>query len=355
MGRHFAFAVPLLKLGGCLVPARFFCCVVAVLLACADTSWGQNQQEVGKTPPSPPFVRGGERSPTPVSPPFVGGGERSFNPTSSAEKKVPLTSADIKPVETPKKSTVVVRHLEKKHDGYKVAETTHFRILHDQNKRLVDKVGEVAELTRAELQKKWFGDETTDWDGKCSIYLHPDRANYASKTKMKNTLGHMHTSLDWGGVALRSIHLPVSEASQVSDVLPHEVSHSVMAVRFQGQTPRWADEGMAMLAETPSSIAECVDRLPRYRQNDALFSLEVLMQTQEAEQYNTMEFYAQSTSLVQFFIARKGPEAFTTFLRTYISKGAEEALTKHYDIKGYADLEKRWQAFAFEKREPRTK
>ena len=244
----------------------------------------------------------------------------------------------------------MVRHLDKKQGGYQVAETAHFRILHEQGKKLVNKVGEVAEETRAQLQRKWFGDDTTDWDGKCAIYLHPDRANYATKTKMKNTLGHMHTTLDWGGVALRSIHLPVSEASQVSDVLPHEVSHSVMAVRFQGQTPRWADEGMAMLAETPASIADCVDRLPRYRRNDGLFSLEVLMQTQEPEQYNTMEFYAQSTSLVQFLVAQKDAPTFTSFLRAYISKGAEPALKKYYAINGYSDLERRWQAFAFGKK-----
>ena len=124
-----------------------------------------------------------------------------------------------------------------------------------------------------------------------------------------------------------------------------------MAVRFQGRTPRWADEGMAMLAETPASIDDCVDRLPRYRKNDALFALEVLMQTNEADHFNTMEYYAQSTSLVQFLTAQKGPQAFAQFLRTYANKGAEPALKQHYGIQGYADLEKRWQSFAFGKRQ----
>jgi hypothetical protein len=271
------------------------------------------------------------------------------NPTKREEKKAPLTPEEAKPAETPKKS-VIVRHLDKKQDGYNVAETKHFRILHDQKKPIVEKVGEIAESSRALIQRKWFAEEGTDWDGKCSIYLHPDREKYASKTGMKNTLGHMRT-LDWGGVFLRSIHIPCKEPDSVIDVLPHEVSHSVMAVRFQGRTPRWADEGMAMLAETGVSIKDCVGRLPRYRKNDSLFAVEVLMQTEEADHFNTMEFYSQSTSLVQFLTAQKGPRVFTDFLRTHIKKGAETALKQHYGINSFAELERRWQAFAFDNKD----
>jgi hypothetical protein len=271
------------------------------------------------------------------------------NPTKREDKSGLLTRAEVKPVEPPIKSSVLVRHLSKKLDGLQVAETAHFRILHDQDKPIVEKVGASAEITRATLQRKWFGEEATDWDGKCSIYLHANREKYASKTGMKNTLGHMRT-LDWGGVFLRSIHLPCKEPNLVDDVLPHEVSHSVMAVRFQGRTPRWADEGMAMLAETPGSVAECVGRLPVYRKNDGLFAIEVLMQTHEPDHFNTMEYYAQSTSLVQFLTAQKGPQTFTRFLRTSIMKGAEPALKQHFGIQGYADLEQRWQTFAFGKK-----
>jgi hypothetical protein len=270
----------------------------------------------------------------------------SANPPKVEEQKESLNFKDIKPAEVPKKSSVVVRHLDKTQGGLKVAETTHFRILHEQGKPLVDKVGQVAEETRDNLQRKWFGDLGTDWDGKCSIYLHADRDKYAKDTKMKNTLGHMST-LDLGGQLVRSIHLPCKEPSQVIDVLPHEVSHSVMAVRFQGRTPRWADEGMAMLAETPASYKDYTDRLPRYRKADGLFALEVLTQTNEPDHFNTLEYYAQSTSLVQYLTELKGPQAFAGFLKTYIGKGAVQALRQHYDIKSYADLEARWQAYAF--------
>jgi hypothetical protein len=242
---------------------------------------------------------------------------------------------------------VVVRHLDNTKDGYKIAETAHFRIMHDQKQNvLVDKVGTLAEIARTSAHRKWFGEVTEDMGGKCLIYLHANRDQYLDQTKMKNTLGHMRT-LSVSGLLSRTIHLPCKDVNDITDVLPHEVSHSVMALRFQGRAPRWADEGMAMLAESPASVQDYLGRLKRFKKKDSLFALEVLMQTEEPDHFSTVEYYAQSTSLVQFLTAEKGPQAFTAFLRTYISKGAEPSLKQHYGIGGFADLEKRWQKFAF--------
>jgi hypothetical protein len=241
-----------------------------------------------------------------------------------------------------------LRYLDEKVNGLKVAETPHFRILHDQDKDVVAKVAKIAEDARVALQKRWFGDVSIEWDGKCSIYLHGTLKDYSKKTGLKNTLGHMRT-LDLGIGIRRSIHVPCKEPRLATEILPHEVCHSVMAVRFQGQTPRWADEGMAMLAQTPDSVQECVGLLPGIRKNDNLFSLEVLMQTHEAEHMNTMEYYAQATSLVQFLCQLKGEQEFPKFLRTSLSKGYEPALKQHFGIESFRDLDERWQSFAFGK------
>ncbi len=247
-------------------------------------------------------------------------------------------------------ATPSLRHLEKKIDGMQVAESAHFRIVHDQDKKIVAKVAKVAEDTRLALQKKWFGDDSIDWDGRCTIYLHANREKYASKTGLRNTLGHMRT-LTWGdGVQMRSIHLPCKEPNLFEDVLPHEVCHSVLAVRFQGKTPRWADEGMAMLAESPAGLADCLGQLPKYRRTDSLFALEILMQTEETDHFQTQEFYSQSASLVQFLSSKKGPQVFTGFLRASIQSGYAKAFVQYYGIKSFSDLERQWQAFAFSKK-----
>jgi hypothetical protein len=256
------------------------------------------------------------------------------------------SSADAPPRPADKASGPIT-HLDKKVDNWRVAETPNFRILHDQSKELVDKVGRVAEQTRVNLQKKWFGDVTTDWDGRCSIYLHPDKKKYSAKAGLENALGHTRT-FSWGKeIQGRSIHLPAKQPQMLEDVLPHEISHSVLAVRYRGKTPRWADEGMACLAETPGSIAEFLIKLRHYKKEHGLFALEILMQTEEADHIQSLEYYSQSTSLVQFLTARKGPQTFTNFLHTCITKGHEPALQEHYGFTGYRALEKEWQAHAF--------
>jgi hypothetical protein len=268
----------------------------------------------------------------------------STRPPADATR--PINELSPKP-ETPAKIEMVVRHLDKKVNGLNVAETPHFRILHDLDKKIVEKVGKVAEDSRITVQKKWFGDVSSDdWDGKCSIYLHAKLKDYVGKTGQKNALGHMRT-LDWAGMFSRSIHVPALESNMAPDILPHEVCHSVMSVRFQGKTPRWADEGMALLAESPIRILEFQILLAKFKKDDALFSVEVLLQTKEAAHMDTLEYYSQSLSLVQFLCDKKSCRDFISFLRTSIQKGYEPALKEHYDIQGYGDLERQWQDFAF--------
>ena len=107
----------------------------------------------------------------------------------------------------------------------------------------------------------------------------------------------------------------------LEDVLPHEISHSVLAVRYRGRTPRWADEGVACLAETPDAVAEFIGKLHHYKKERGLFALQILMQTEEAEHIQSLEYYSQSASLVQFLTSLKGPQTFTSFLHTVIAKG----------------------------------
>jgi hypothetical protein len=258
--------------------------------------------------------------------------------------------ADFKTAEAAKVSPIQVRHLDKIVDNWKVAETTNFRIMHQQSKPLVDKVGKVAEETRKRLHDKWFGDAAVEYDGRCSIYLHADRAKYNKKAGIPNALGHTRT-FSWGrDIQGRSIHLPAEQPLMLEDVLPHEVSHSVLATRFQGKTPRWADEGMAMLAETPAAVAECLGRLKGYKKEHALFGLQILMETEDPEHFQSLEYYSQSASLVQFLTKQKTPREFTSFLHTSISKGYTTALEQHYGIKSFGELDRRWQEFAFPKK-----
>jgi hypothetical protein len=247
---------------------------------------------------------------------------------------------------------VAVRHLGKNRDGHLLSESAHFRILHNQNKEVVERIAAAAEGLRPAIHWKWFGNISLDWDGKCQIYLHANHKKYASKTKQWNAVGHARTLMMGDEISLRSIHLPCGLPNFFDDILPHELTHAVMAVRFRGRTPRWANEGMAMLAESRDSIDDRHISLKAYRAKDDLFAVDVLMKTEETEQINTLEYYAQSMSLVEFFVAEAGRQTFTKFLGDSLVVGYEAALRKHYGIASFAELERRWAAFAFSTARP---
>jgi hypothetical protein len=246
-------------------------------------------------------------------------------------------------------SLIPVRHLGKNELGRQVAESAHFRVIHDQTKPVAERVARAAERLRPALHRKWFGDVSLEWDGKCVIYLHANHKSYVTKTKQWNALGHARTLMMGDQVSSRSIHLPWGLSNFFDEILPHELTHAVLAVRFRGRLPRWANEGMAMLSESQSSIDDRRKSLEQYRKKDDLFGVDVLMKTEEEGQMNTLEYYAQAMSLVQFFVAEQGHQAFSRFLGDSLLVGYEPALKKHYGIANFAELERRWSAYAFSK------
>jgi hypothetical protein len=53
-------------------------------------------------------------------------------------------------------------------------------------------------------------------------------------------------------------------------------------------------------------------------------------------------FYAQSVSLVDYLTRLKGPQAFSEFMKDGLKNGYESALSRHYSIQSYNDLNQSW-------------
>ena len=152
-----------------------------------------------------------------------------------------------------------VSHLGRNKEGWMVAESPYFRIFHNHSQEQVEKIANVAEKTRLEMYRKWFGNSGPEWSPKCEVYLHPTAQEYAEGTGVPpNSPGHSRIDQDpkAGRVAGRRMDMRCDNPNMLDAVLPHETTHVVLAGMFGSFfVPRWADEGIAVLTEPDSELA----------------------------------------------------------------------------------------------------
>ena len=114
----------------------------------------------------------------------------------------------------------------------------------------------------------------------------------------------------------------------------------------QQQIPRWADEGMAVLAEPLNEQISRTAELTGPLKEGRVFKLSELMAIDYPSAESWSLYYAQSVSLTQFLVEQGTHEQFVRFVRGAQQKGVEESLRSVYKIASFSELENRWQAFA---------
>lgn len=242
-----------------------------------------------------------------------------------------------------------LQHLGKNKEGWSVSETPHFRIFHHQGPEVAEKVAKIAETTRLQMYRKWFGHDGVDWTPKCELILHPTGTDYHKMTGVSpKSPGHTRIESDPSGkrVVSRRMDLRLDHPGFMEAVLPHETTHVVLAGMFDGHNvPRWADEGIAVLTEPSDRVQQHLRNLAQAASLRQTFGLKELMELPEYPQERRVSaFYAQSVAVVDFLTRIKGPQAVTQFLREGLKDGYESALRRHYDM-DFATLEVRWQEY----------
>lgn len=239
-----------------------------------------------------------------------------------------------------------VHHLPNQIQGWQVAETAYFRIFHNQHRGLVEQAATIAERTRVEVLHKWFDGEGEAWRNKCDIYLHATADAYTRATGVPgHSPGHSRIESDIrsGTVVKRRMELRCDHPDLLTAVLPHEVTHMVLAGQFGSHAvPRWVDEGVAVLSEPPHKVEQQRRNLGRVLKQREQIPLRKLMEQDDFPSSRQLTaFFAQSVTLVEFLMGLRGPVVFSQFVRDALSSGYENALRRHYQINDYADLQTR--------------
>ena len=247
---------------------------------------------------------------------------------------------------------IAVHHHPRNAQGWQVAETVNFRVYHMQGKDFAERAARIAEQTRGDMFRKWFGGHAEPWNPKCDLYLHTTANEYSRATGVpSNSPGHSRIENDriTGRIVARRMDLHCETPTLLQCVLPHEATHVVLAGQFgRHAVPRWADEGMAVLSEPAEKVDQHRRNLLRSRQQGQLFSVRELMTLPDYPKDGRVSaFYAQSVVLVEYLSKLRGPQVFASFLRDGLHEGYESAMRKHYSMRDFNDLQDRWgQALA---------
>jgi hypothetical protein len=251
---------------------------------------------------------------------------------------------------SPAPIVVTIRHQDRGSDGWAKAESPNFRLMHNHPRDFAEQVVRAAEQARASAIEKWAGAKPADWKPACEIFLYATRAEYAKATgKPAESPGHATYKAQNGAIVGRRLDLRADDPNMVGCVVPHETTHLVLADLFaDAPLPRWADEGMAVLAEPRARFDQFTRTLYSNRRLGRLVRLEQLFGKGDYPDPALITvFYVESVSVVDFLVAEKGPQEFVRFLRDAAKSGLEAALQQHYDCRTVTTLEERWRTKMF--------
>ena len=237
---------------------------------------------------------------------------------------------------------------------WQVLDSANFRIYH-ADPALASKVAQGAEAARKDLTRRWASKTPrAGWQPLCEIYLYPTAKQYAQMTgQPEDSPGFSTMGMNAGRIISRRLNLRADHPAMVQAVLPHEITHVILADFFtEQQIPRWADEGLAVLSEpADEQQRRAADLLTPLAEN-RLFAVDALMNMDYPDNRYWTLYYAQSVSLSRFLVEQGTSAQMIQFLQESQREGYEAALRRTYKIDGFPDLQRRWLAYARSKAGP---
>jgi hypothetical protein len=226
--------------------------------------------------------------------------------------------------------------------GADLVETASFRVRYSGNRELAEGVAKAAESLRKEIFERWSGPPSGAWGVKCEIVIHPTAEAFAKATgRPAAGTGNAVVRLADGRAEERRIDLRADDAMLSTNALPRELTHVVLADLFPDKpAPKWAVEGMAILAGSPDEAGRYTRTLGRCARDGEWLALAQLMEMKDFPKDKVTAFYCESVALTEYLVRAAGGERnFTVFLRDCQRYGSPQALKRQFNIDGPQALE----------------
>jgi RNA polymerase sigma factor (sigma-70 family) len=198
--------------------------------------------------------------------------------------------------------------------------------------RVARLIAESAERHRKEVAERWLGKALPNWPEPCPIEV---RINDKGSPGGATTFAFLERKIEM------RMRLEGSLDRLLADTLPHEVTHTVLATHFGKSVPRWADEGIAMLNESPEEQQRhqrLFHELAAERRN---IKLDKLFKFKDYPD-DVMVLFAQGFSVTHFLVERKDRPTLLKFVKDGMDSGWDKAAKKHYGFGDVAELEQSW-------------
>jgi hypothetical protein len=251
----------------------------------------------------------------------------------------------VEPALKPAANSTVIRSW--RHGAWLVQETANFRVYGLPELKAVRSLPGACEALRTQLLETWFSRAGDNWSPKCDVVVHAGLSGYvkALGPGSEQSSGCATIEIEPGRVAKRRIDLRGDASDCFDCALPHELTHVIVAERFtRTRIPRWADEGMAILAETRQKQERRRVAFQRSLASARPYSMTELTTLAEYPASGRLEiFYGQSASLVAYLIERESPAKFLEFLELSTTLPAGQALARVYGVPDWRELELVWR------------
>src|SRR5262249_474980 len=131
--------------------------------------------------------------------------------------------------------------------------------------------------------------------------------------------------------------------SILAGVLPHEVTHAVLAHAAGGPLPRWADEGAALLSEDKEEQRRHERSLRQILNSGRAMPLRRLFELRDYPK-DVMVLFTQGYSVTRFLVEQQDHPTFLKFVRAGAREGWNKAVQRYYRYANVEELEQAWLA-----------
>lgn len=209
-------------------------------------------------------------------------------------------------------------------------------VVNAPTQHIAKQVGKTAEFYRRELAVAWLGEELPgNWVKPCAIKVKVGQIGAGGATTFSFDRGHV---FGW------DMRVQGTLERILDSVIPHEVSHTILASHFRRPLPRWADEGAATLVEHESERRRQQLTLKQVFKSPRRIPLRKLLTMTEypSEMQSVLTLYAEGYSLADFLVQIGGKARFLEFLEDAHQASWDAALEKHFGVTSVETLEERW-------------